>query len=144
MLLIIPWLIWCKLVDKGRIKDILLYGLFVALTTTYLDSIGNELVLWSYPHSLLPLMPKLFPVDISLLPVVFMLIYQYFPQWKPFTIATIITSLLSAFIVEPVFVYVGIYEMYKWEFWYSFIIYVALSFIFKWSNQWLDLRNPKQ
>ncbi|HWP96911.1 MAG TPA: hypothetical protein VN426_08660, partial [Syntrophomonadaceae bacterium] len=31
LLLIVPWLVWYKLVDKGRIKDILLYGLFVAL-----------------------------------------------------------------------------------------------------------------
>ncbi len=140
LLLVVPWLVWYKLVDKGRIKDILLYGVFVALVATYLDAIGNELVLWSYPHSLMPLMPKLFPVDLSLLPVIFMLIYQYFPQWKPFIIVSILTSLFSAVVAEPMFVYLGIYEMYKWEYWYSFVIYIVLSFSFKWINQKLDLR----
>lgn len=47
--LIVPWLIWVKVVDKKRKLEIVVVGLFVALATTLLDLLGYNLNFWEYP-----------------------------------------------------------------------------------------------
>jgi hypothetical protein len=123
-LTIMPWILWWILVDKTRIKQIWLYGALITILIIYLDDIGSELNLWNYPFKLVTIVPRLNPVDISVLPVMHMLVYQYFSKWKPFIIANIIVSLLNSYIAEPLFVKFGIYELTHWKYSYSVPIYI--------------------
>ena len=120
------------LVEIGRqaraFSDRFLGGTFYCAQS---DMIGNLLGLWSYQYQLLPLQPKLVPIDFAVFPVVYMLIYQYFQNWRSYVIASLVTALVFAFIGEPLLVHLGIYKIQNWQHWYSFPIYVIIFFI-KW------------
>ncbi|QHW29734.1 hypothetical protein GZH47_02020 [Paenibacillus rhizovicinus] len=129
---ILPWLIWWRLVDKDRIAVILFYGMFMSFLVSLMDEIGTVFNLWSYPTQLIRILPRLYPVDFSFLPVVHMLIFQYFKRWKPFLIGNAIMGAVFAFIGEPLFVWMDIYELDHWEYYYSFPIYIAKALFVKW------------
>jgi hypothetical protein len=130
-LLIIPWIVWWILVDKSRIKQIWLFGVLLSILVIYLDDIGSELNLWNYPIKLINIVPRLNPVDISVLPVMHMLIYQYFSKWKPFILANILISLFNSYIAEPIFVKINIYELTNWKYTYSVPIYILKAIVIK-------------
>ncbi|MFA5383228.1 MAG: CBO0543 family protein [Eubacteriales bacterium] len=130
-LLIIPWVIWWWLVDKERSGKIFAFGLLVLIFTSLMDNVGIELTLWGYPYLLVPYIVRFLAVKFSILPVSYMLIYQYFPKWKPFITANIIFSFVASFIAEPIFVWLNLYQMYKWKYVYSFFIYILLSLFLK-------------
>ena len=131
-LTILPWIIWWKFVDKKRIFEILTYGLFIIFAATLSDVIGSELVLWNYPTRLLPIVPRLLPFDFTIAPFIFMSLYQYYPKWKSFIIASIITSLVLSFIIEPLLVTINLYELITWKNIYSFPIYLGAALLAKW------------
>lgn len=126
------WLIWFKWVDKSRLLEIIAYGLMVAFLATIFDLTGAELVLWGYPNMLVPLMPPLFLVDLGILPVAYMLVYQYFSRWKGFTIAMTLNAAFLAFLGEPIAQWLNIYQVNNWKHIYSFPIYIALGLFLKW------------
>ncbi|MDR3540676.1 MAG: hypothetical protein P4L69_06855 [Desulfosporosinus sp.] len=128
---IIPLLLWWKLVDKRRILEISVYGLLVTIFATFLDVTGSELVLWNYPIRILPQIPLLFPVDFILVPIIYMSIYQHYKGWKQFMFASAIVALALAFVAEPLAVYIKQYQLISWHYIYSFPIYIVISFLCK-------------
>lgn len=142
-LLIVPWIVWWKMVDKSRLKDILLYGLAITIVVVLLDDIGSELGLWSYPHKVTRLIQHLSPIDYSLLPVIQMLIYQYFRSWKSFFAANVILALGAAFIAEPIFVWINIYDMDHWKSIYSFPLYIAKACFVRWLLEFIQSKADK-
>lgn len=129
--LVLPWIVWWKLVDKARLKDMMLYGVSIGYLIFLLDHFGYELNLWTYPHKLLRFIPELSAVDFAMLPVLHMLVYQYFTKWRSFLIAETIMGAVFAFVLEPLSVWIDLYEMLNWRHVYSFPIYVAKSALVK-------------
>ncbi len=129
--LILPIIIWWKLVDKKSLKNILIYGFFASGFAVLFDIIGETLVLWEYPYLLIPMDYILIDTDYSVFPVAYMLAYQYFPKWKGFIISNIFISAVFSFLAEPLLVLLGFYELHGWKFIYSFPIYVAIAIICK-------------
>ncbi|MFZ3580346.1 CBO0543 family protein, partial [Virgibacillus sp. DJP39] len=82
-----PWVVFIKLADRSRILEILLFGSIIMITTTYLDAIGMQIQFWEYPTQFLPIAIRAIPFDMSVVPVLFMLLYQYFKAWKAYIIA---------------------------------------------------------
>lgn len=132
IIVILVFFLWWKLADKTRLLEITAYGLMVAITAIILDITGTGLILWGYPNMLLPFVPPLFAADLSILPVAYMLIYQYFSDWKPFAVAALVLALFLSFIVEPIAVWLEAYEMNNWKHIYSFPIYIVLALSLKW------------
>ncbi|MFC7063120.1 CBO0543 family protein [Halobacillus seohaensis] len=130
-LTIVPWIIWFRLVDRNRLLEISFIGAIVATTAIILDTIGTSLQLWSYGYKLVQMISPLYPIDLSLLPVLFMLLYQWFTTWKAYIISQTILAALGSFVAEPLFIWLGIYILHEWEIYYSFPIYIALAIIFK-------------
>ena len=124
--------IFCKLVDKKRLMEITTYGLMVILVGIIFDLAGVSFILWGYPIKLLPVLPSLFTVHLSSLPILMMLHYQYFSDWKRFTWTLIILSAIFSFIFEPFYVWAGIYEEHNWKYFYSFPVYIAIGLSLKW------------
>ncbi len=73
ILLIAPWFIWYKLVDKKRILEVTLFGVIIMIVTITLDEIGYVLSLWSYPIEVIPILSRLTSIDYTMLPIIFML-----------------------------------------------------------------------
>lgn len=131
-----PLLIWWKMVNRKRLFEIMLFGLFVNITCSFLDVIGTNFTLWEYPIKILPNVPLFFPIDYVDIPVIYMLIYQHYPKWKHFFIAITITSLIFSFIGEPFLVWAKIYQLIHWKYIYSFPIYILIAIMCKVAINW--------
>jgi hypothetical protein len=132
MMLVVPWVIWWKLADRSRLADLSIYGMLIGLFSTLICIIGYDLKLWGYPSRLVSfLMPPLFPIVLTVLPVMYMLVYQYFLTRIQFVIASLVMSAFAAFVAEPVFVHMGMYVEYHWNHGYSFPIYFIMAVGFR-------------
>jgi hypothetical protein len=127
--LVVPWVIWAKLVKRDIILEILLFGTIIILTTTLLDVVGAQYSFWDYPIAFLPFIPRAFPFDFSMVPVAYMLLYQYFRRWKSFILAQIIMALTYAYIGEPFCEWVKLVNYLEWRYRYSFIYYIIVGIV---------------
>ncbi|NHM30763.1 CBO0543 family protein [Neobacillus terrae] len=132
LVLIVPWIIWVKFVDRKRIKEILLFGVLLIILIGLMDDIGVNLSLWSYPYKLTYLVSRLSAVDYGMIVVMHMFIYQKFKKWKSFLIANAVLAAIFAFIFEPISVRLGIYKLDNWKYIYSFPIYILKASLVKW------------
>lgn len=130
--LILPVILWWKLVKKKKLMEIIVYGSMVSAFAIYFDTIGETSVLWEYPYLIIPMDYILIDVDYAILPVLYMLAYQYFPSWKGFIAVNTVLSAAYSFLAEPLFLQLGLYEIHGWKFIYSFPIYVAIAMACKW------------
>lgn len=129
---IAPWIFWWCVVDKKRFTEIVLLGMFVLMSSSWMDDLGTDLILWYYPYKLLPVYPQLVPINYAVLPVTYMLIYQYFPLWRSYITAITIMAALFSFVAEPSLGYLGMYKMLKWHYYYSFPIYILMGITHRW------------
>ncbi|MFD2972188.1 CBO0543 family protein [Peribacillus deserti] len=130
---IIPWVIWWKLFDKNRKTTIIMFGLFIALFSVTFEYIGEHIALWwGYKTRLFPVLTFIVPFDLTFLPVVFMLVYQFFNNWRSFLKGMLMLSFGGAFIFEPLLHWMDIYILYTWKYIYSMPIYFFMGLFFKW------------
>lgn len=126
LLTLLPiYIIW-KVIDRRRLLELMTFGLFLAVVITLLDSLGLVLNLWDYPDSLLPIEPRLFPINLVGLPVFYMLAYQYFQSWSRFVVASLALAALFAFAGEPLFIWLNLYDPIHWHPLFSLPIYFVL------------------
>src|SRR5699024_11979151 len=111
--------------------EIMTYGFMVMIIAVISDKIGSSLLLWKYKHTLTPV-STLIEIHVVQMPLIYMAIYQYFEKWKSFLIIVTINSFVFAFILEPLLVWLQIYELYTWKFYYSFIPYILIAMSCKW------------
>ncbi len=130
-MLIIPWIIWTKLVDKKRLAEIFIYGLLVVTVVTFLDELGCQLNFWEYSIDIEPYFPRLIPMNFSMLPVWYMLVYQYANGWKKFILVNFFSAIFFTFVGEPIFVALKIYVLFTWKHIYSFPIYIIIAILLK-------------
>lgn len=132
---IIPWLFFIRLAKRERLPELVLYGSWVLILAETLDHIGYEVGLWYYPTELAPLFPRFEEVNLSALPVIYMLVYQYFPSWKRFTVAITVTAVIFTLAAEPALVSLGLYTLLLWKPYYGLPIYIAIGLVLKWFVQ---------
>ena len=130
-LLLISWAIAIKLIDKKNVTDVILSGLLMLLTLDFLDQIGILSSLWDYQIQLIPIPTGLIAVNYSLVPVLTMLMYQYYPDWRRFLLYSTLLSFVGSAIIEPLLEVFKIYTVINWEHYYSFPIYIAIAAIDK-------------
>jgi hypothetical protein len=129
---IIPWIFWWKIVDKNRVQELLLYGFFIMICALVTDSIGSNMVWFSYPHKIYEVVPPLLPVDLTIVPVFMMAVYQYFPTWKSFIMANTTFAFFATYIGEPIFMWLDYYQLYGWKTYYSLLFYMITGIMGKW------------
>lgn len=120
------FLLW-RLSDKKRLIETALYTTIVILFVIVLDEIGNEMTLWYYPIDVFFLFPPTSAVDLSSIPLVYMLVFQWFRGWKSFTIATLVMAAVFCFVVEPIFIRGGAYILLQWKSAYGLPIYMFIA-----------------
>ncbi|MBB6215413.1 hypothetical protein HNQ80_001502 [Anaerosolibacter carboniphilus] len=70
--LILPVVLWWKLVDKRKLMKIVIYGFFASAFAVFFDTIGETSVLWEYPYLIIPMDYILIDTDYSVLPIAYM------------------------------------------------------------------------
>lgn len=136
--------LWWKLADKTRLSELVLYTAFIIIFIIVLDELGEELSLWYYTVDLIPWFPPITAVDITCMPLVYMLIYQYCKTWKSFIIATVIMSVIFCFVLEPVFIWAGVYRLLTWKSYYGLPLYAAIAFISKFAINKINAVSSKR
>ncbi|KON89925.1 hypothetical protein AF332_25945 [Sporosarcina globispora] len=126
---ILPFVIWWRLVDKGRFFEILAFGLICAIFACFLDIVGVSFLLWGYPDKLLHFIPPLVPADFVVIPISGMLIYQYFSTWKSYAAAAVGLGIMFAYIIEPLFSFWNMFVLIHWTHTNSFIGFIIFFLI---------------
>ncbi|GAA0593423.1 hypothetical protein GCM10009001_06990 [Virgibacillus siamensis] len=132
IIFILVWAVWMIVSDKRRLNTILLAGFFPTVMATIMDEIGLLLHLWSYSYHLLPFTVESYSINFSIIPVGYMLLYQYARKWKTFLIILAVLTAFAVIVAEPVFEFLGIYNLHTWKHVYSAPIYFLMAVITKW------------
>lgn len=112
---IVPWYFWWRIVDKKRLLEIPFNGVITFVAVVASDAIGVAHGYWAYPIRLFPFTPHLLPADTTILPITFMLVYQFFTKWQAFLAAATVMAACLAFIGEPFAVWLGVYKLINVE-----------------------------
>lgn len=130
-LAVLPWILWFIVRDRKNTHNLMYAGLFSMLAATLLDMVGIKQGGWKYNTWFLPFLTEFLPWDLSVMPVTAMLFYQFIPKINPW-IKGAVFGAIAAYIVEPVFIWLGFYEPINWELHYSLPIYFAIYMIGHW------------
>jgi hypothetical protein len=104
IMLIAPLVILYFTIDRRRILLLGFYGFNIHTWFGYIDNSGVRAGWWGYPFHLFPYLSN-FALDASLVPVAFMLVYQWtIRHRKNFYLFSFILSAFFAFILKPIMV----------------------------------------
>ncbi|WP_339149454.1 MULTISPECIES: CBO0543 family protein [unclassified Sutcliffiella] len=128
---ILLWTLFWKLKKPEELPRISIFGLLWIIVASNLDGLGYEFGLWGYTYNLSPYLPKSYVFDYCLIPVTYMLIYQYFPIGKKFFLANLVLAVGASLIAEPVAEKLGLYTPFHWNVFISIPLYIIISYILK-------------
>ena len=129
--LIVMFIAWLLLIDKAKMKETCLFLVLAIIIVLGIDEYGEELVLWEYPTDLIPIFPPLTSLNLISVPLFYSIAFQRFPDRKRFTIAVVIITAMICFVLEPILVWGGLYELINWQYIYSFFVYLLVAFVIR-------------
>jgi hypothetical protein len=141
-LTIIPWIIWFMVRPKQSTDRLLYIGLMAAIFSTVFDVLGDQIALWHYRFNVIPILPTYIPWDLTLMPVSVMLALQFKPNANPYMKASIF-AVLTSYVAEPFFNWLGVYQPKIWRYSYSlpiqFLVYIAAHYLLRLRNRFSPL-----
>jgi hypothetical protein len=96
---------------------------------TWLDLLGTTNGMWEYPFKLYNKVSCLLPADVSVIPVLYMFLYQYGERWKTFILGSVILSSLLSFVFEPIFLKMNMLNLITWSHTKSWFAFIFLALI---------------
>ncbi|MFZ3579278.1 CBO0543 family protein [Virgibacillus sp. DJP39] len=127
-MLIIPLIIVYFAIDKTKVFHIGFYGFNIHTWFTYSDAIAMRTGHVVYPYQAMPVMPVNFALDASLVPVSFMLLYQWcLNHNKNVILYGVILSAAFSFGLKPFLVYIDILQLNNgMNYFYLFLNYLLI------------------
>lgn len=131
---IVPLVVLYFVLDRKRAFRIGFYGFNVHVWFGYIDAFGLTHGLWAYPFKVLPIRFPNVTLEASLVPVAYMLIYQWtLTRNRSYYLYATILSAVLAFIVKPPMSWLGLFRMYQWmNYVYLFCGYLVIMLLSKW------------
>ena len=136
--LLILYIVLVKYIDKKRLRELLLFGSFIAVTATFIDIAAVTIGLWEYKVRLFPVSPAPFPFDFTVVPIFYMFVLQYTSSWRSYLVGSLLASGLFSFVVTPVYVLLGIKQYHKFNHIYMFILVFVTTAIIKVIYNWIS------
>ncbi|WP_240374050.1 CBO0543 family protein [Bacillus piscicola] len=132
LMLVTPLIVLFIWIDKRKILLLGFFGLNYHVWFAYANKIGIGLGLWEYPYHLIPCLPS-FSLDASLVPVCFMLLYQWtLHRKKNMYVYAVLLSAILAFIMKPLLVQLHLFHMFKGlNYVHLFLFYLAFFLVSK-------------
>jgi len=130
---ILPWIMWVCLIKKEHRLHVFAFATSIAIISSVLDVIGADMLLWEYPTKLFPMIPPLFPADLTVIPVTFSLAYYYGKKWRAYILYNFIVAFLFSYVIEPLCMWTQIYKSNNFPHWLSFIGFTLISLLVRWS-----------
>jgi hypothetical protein len=138
-LLVIPLIILCFTIDRKRIFELFFFGYTIHMLWTYIDIALGRNGYFVHKYFLTPLLPNAANITASVLPVGFLLTYQYCKnKQKKFYLYTGIISALFAFVFASVEEYIGFVEFRKgMNQLYLFLLDIVIVFCSYWFTKFI-------
>jgi hypothetical protein len=132
-LIILPIASLYFLLDRKRALLIGFFGLNVHVWFTYIDTFGVTNGLWNYPYKLVPFLPVNLALDTAIVPVTFMLVYQWTTKHKKnFYLYGTALCMFFAFVFKHIMVLLGLFELYRgMNYFYLFLFYMLTMVVAK-------------
>ncbi|SET52781.1 hypothetical protein SAMN05421676_105193 [Salinibacillus kushneri] len=146
-LLVAPLIILYFSVDRSRIFEILFYGFSVNLLWTYADTIVGSTSFFVHHYFLIPLLPSALSLNSAVLPVGYMLVYQYCTNHKKnYFLYIAVLSAIFAFGFATLEEYMGLVSFNKgMNQFYVFLVDIGIVSIAYWLTRFvLRLRTSDQ
>ncbi|MEW9108922.1 hypothetical protein ACQCT6_06370 [Cytobacillus gottheilii] len=131
-ILIVPLIILFFKIDKNQIFLMGFYGYSVHVIFGYVDLYTKNSGFLNYPFPVIPMLPGI-SLDSSLVPVTFMLVYQWVVNHqKNYILYMGITSAFLAFVFKPILVALGLIRLYgNTNYFHLFLAYLLVITIAK-------------
>ncbi|WP_085523828.1 hypothetical protein [Tuberibacillus sp. Marseille-P3662] len=133
-LLVVPLILLYFKVDRERIFELFFFGYTVNMLWTFTDIALEGSRYLVHLYFFLPMLPYALNLTASLIPVGFILLYQYCTNNKKnFYLFTLLLSAIFSFVFAPIEKYLGFIELRKgFNLIYLFLIDVGIAFISYW------------
>lgn len=133
-ILVVPLIVLILFIDRRKIFQLGFYGYGIHIFFAMSDAFGVLKGLWMHPYKLFPFLPASISLDSSLVPVSYMLVYQYvINRRKNYYIWMLLLSLIFAFLIKPLLVGIGLFRFGGKE---NFLMllwgYLLVGLISKW------------
>jgi hypothetical protein len=129
MFVIFTYTLCFYLIDKKRFAEILLFGALLAVMVHVVDTFATSFVLWSFAVRFFPIAPSVFLNDLTLVPLYYMLVYQYTSSLKQYFIWDAIAAGLMSFFFLPMLAFFKIYQLHNWSYFYNFLVLLAVGVV---------------
>jgi hypothetical protein len=132
LFLIGPLILLFFKIDRTKIFRIAFYGYSVHVFFGYEDLYGRNMGFWNYPFPVLPALPGI-SLDSSLIPVTFMLVYQWsINHKKNYYLYAIMTAVILSFAFKPMLVGLGLFKLYgNFHYTHLFLSYLSVLILAK-------------
>ena len=125
--IVVFYMVWYKFTDKKRLVDLLLFGSLFTVMRMIMDLAGVTAGYWMYKIRVLPLSPSLFLQDLTIVPLTYMLVQQYSPNWRKYFIWNAVGSGFISAVIMPLLSAFGYLQLMRWNYLYSFIVLYILA-----------------
>ncbi|QDP41223.1 hypothetical protein [Radiobacillus deserti] len=142
-LFIAPLILLCFTVDRRRIFEIFFFGYTVHILWAYINIILDRYNFMIHPYSLTSILPYAINITSSMLPVGFLLIYQYCTNnGKNFYVYTLILSFIYSFVFASIEHQIGLLELKRgFNQFYIFLIDIGIVYIAYWATKFIKRIN---
>lgn len=128
LMFIVPLIFLYFFIDRNNILLLGFYGMNIHVWFSYINIAGVKWGFFSYPFELIPYLPGNLALDAALIPVLFILIYQYTIRHKRnFYIYSIGLSLILSFLFKPLLVTLQLFQLHKGtNYFHLFVLYCII------------------
>ncbi|ARK31939.1 CBO0543 family protein [Halalkalibacter krulwichiae] len=128
IMLLAPLVILYMKIDRSRALLLGFFGFNVHTWFTYIDNVGVRFGFWSYPYQAIPFLPVHFGLDAALIPVSFMLLYQYcLNHEKNFYVFALGLCAGLSFVFKPYLVIFNLFQLHNGaNYFYLFVFYLII------------------
>jgi hypothetical protein len=133
-MLLIPLVVLYFTIDRKRAFHLGFFGFNIHVCAAYIDGFATRHGLWEYPFKAIPFLPISFGLDTSLIPVVYILLYQWtIKNKKNYYLYAVIISALFSFVFKPILSAHHLIELGNGiNYLHLFPAYLIVAFISKW------------
>jgi len=104
-----------SLFDKRRMSKLFLFGSLLTVGASVYETVGVNFLLWVCATPIFPIIPCLFVPYLTILPVYYMLIFQYTSTWRQFSLWNLIAVSIFSFVLIPSFIHFRIVRLDNWH-----------------------------
>lgn len=129
---ILPLIAIFFLIDRRKALLIGFYGFNIHVWFTYIDTIGGASNLWFYPYKIFPFFTTSFALDVSFIPVVFMLVYQWtINHKKNYYLYSFLLCVFLTFIFKRILIDLKLFQLVKANYFHLLIGYLGIALVSK-------------